>query len=152
MEGITMNLVKWNPWRDMSALPHRINRFFDEPFLSVLWPEDESSVGTWRPNVDIYDNEGSIVLKAELPGVDKKDIDIAIKDGVLTLKGERSYENEVKEDSYYRKERAFGHFQRSFSLPENTDAGKIKADFKDGILKVEIPKPEERKPKKITVH
>ena len=147
-----MNLVKLNPWRDMSALPHRINRFFDDPFLSVLRREDESDMGRWRPNVDIYDNEGSIVFKAELPGVDKKDIDIALKDGVLTLKGERSYENEVKEDSYYRKERAFGHFHRSFALPENIDPGKIKADFKDGILKVEIPKPEERKPKKITIH
>ena len=147
-----MNIIKWNPWRDMSALPHGINRFFDDPVFSTLWPEDESRAGGWKPIVDIYDNDDKIVLKAELPGVDKKDIDIALKDRVLTLKGERSYENEVKEDRYYRKERAFGHFRRSFSLPENVDPGKIKAEFKDGILKVEIPKPAEQKPKKITIH
>ena len=147
-----MNIIKWNPRRGMSALPHRINRFFDDPFLSALWTEDASGIGGWKPVVDIYDNDNKIVLKAELPGMDKKDIDIALKDGVLTLEGERSYEKEVKEDSYYRKERAFGHFHRSFSLPENVDPGKITADFKDGVLKVEIPKPAERKPKKITIH
>jgi HSP20 family protein len=147
-----MNLVKWNPWREMSVLSRPFNRLLETPFLAATLFDDESGIGSWRPNVDIYDNEESIVLKAELPGVDKKDIDVALKDGVLTLKGERSYENEVKEESYYRKETASGHFHRSFSLPEHVDPGKIKAEFKDGVLKVEIPKPAEQKPKKISVH
>ena len=120
--------------------------------LSTTWFNDESGVGGWKPVVDIYDDGDKIVVKAELPGVDKKDIDIALKERVLTLKGDRSYENEVKEASYYRKERIYGHFHRSFFLPEDVDPDKIKADFKDGVLKVEIPKTEERRPKKITVH
>lgn len=147
-----MSLVKWNPWKDISEWSHPFNRFFETPFLATGWLEDESGIGSWKPKVDIYDKENNIVLKAELPGVDRKEIDIALRDGVLTLKGTRSYENEVNEKSYYRKERAFGHFHRSFALPENVDPTKIKAAFKDGVLKVEIPKPAERKPKKITVH
>jgi HSP20 family protein len=102
--------------------------------------------------VDIYENEDTVVVKAELPGVDKEDIKVDLKDGVLTLSGQRSHEKEVKEENYYRKERAFGRFQRSFSVPTEIDPDKIKAEFKDGVLKVEIPKPEEQKPKKIAVH
>ena len=106
----------------------------------------------WNPVVDIYDNDDAIVIKAELPGIDKKDISIDLKDGVLTLEGERSYDNEVKEENYHRKERAYGKFHRSFRLPENVDVDNIKADYKDGILKIDIPKPEEVKPKKVEVH
>jgi HSP20 family protein len=95
--------------------------------------------------VDIYENEDSVVVKAELPGVDKKDIKVDLKDGVLTLTGERSHEKEVNEDKYYRKERAYGRFHRSFTVPAEIDPDKIKAEFKDGVLKVEIPKPEEQK-------
>jgi HSP20 family protein len=109
-------------------------------------------MGNWSPVVDVYDNGDNIVIKAELPGVDKKNIEIDLKDHVLTLKGERSYENEVKEENYYRKERAFGKFHRSFSLLADVDTEKIKADFSDGVLKIDIPKPEEKKPKQITVH
>lgn len=147
-----MNLVKWNPWREMTDWHNRINRFFNEDFLPGTRLEDESAFNTWSPAVDIYDNDDNIVIKAELPGVDKKDVEVELKDRVLTLKGERSYENEVKEENYHRKERVFGRFHRSFMLPEGVADDKIKADFKDGVLKIEIPKPEEHKPKKISVH
>jgi len=147
-----MNLVPWNPWREMSTLQDRINRFFDDSFLSPTRFDDNLDMGSWYPTVDMYDNDDSIVIKAELPGVDKEDVSIDIEDRVLTLKGERNHENEVKEDNYYRKERSYGRFQRMFTLPTDVDPDKINAEFKDGLLKIEIPKPEERKPKAITIH
>ena len=90
-------------------------------------------------SLDIMDHKDKIVIKAELPGVDKKDIKVDLKDHVLTLSGERSYENEVKEDNYYHRERTFGTFQRSFRLPVNLDPDKIKADYKDGVLEMILP-------------
>ena len=106
----------------------------------------------WNPTVDIYDNDEHIVIKAELPGIDKKDIVIDVKDGLLVLKGERSFDNEVKEEKYYCRERMFGKFERVFRLPADVDPEKISANYKDGILKIDIPKPEEQQPKQITVH
>jgi HSP20 family protein len=102
--------------------------------------------------VDIYDNDHNIVIKAELPGVDKKDIVVHVEGRLLTLKGERSSEKEVNEDKYHCRERTYGKFERVFTLPAEVDADKITADYKDGVLKIDIPKPEEQKPKKITVH
>jgi HSP20 family protein len=135
----------------MSTLQHRINHLFNEPFLRS-GGDDELRMGTWYPAVDMFDDDDKIVIKAELPGMDKKDISVDIENRVLTLSGERNYENEVKEENFYRRERASGKFKRAFNLPADVDSDKIKADFKDGVLKVEIPKPEEHKPKQITVH
>ena len=146
-----MNLVRWNPWREMSTLQHRINHLFNEPFFRS-GDDDELRMGTWYPAVDMFDDDDKIVIKAELPGMDKKDISVDIENRVLTLSGERNYDNEVKEENYYRRERATGRFKRAFNLPADVDSDMIKADFKDGVLKVEIPKPEEQKPKQITVH
>jgi len=136
----------------MDVFSDRFDRFFDDTFFPATWFNEGSGLSNWKPVVDIYDHEEKIVIKAELPGVDKKDIHVDVKDGVLTLSGERSYENEVKEDKYHRKERAFGKFHRSFTLPDGLDPDKIEADYKDGILKIDIPKPEEKKPKKISIH
>ena len=147
-----MNLVRWNPWREMSTLQNRINGLFDEPFFRSGHDDDGLSLGSWYPAVDMFENDDRIVIKAELPGVDKKDISVDVKDRVLTLSGERNYENEVKEENYYRRERACGKFKRTFNLPVDVDPDKVKADFKDGVLKVELPKPEAQKPKRITVH
>lgn len=147
-----LNLIKWTPWREMTSFHDRINRLFDEPVFRPALLDKEGSLSEWSPRVDIYDRDEAIVIKAELPGMEKKDIDIDIEGGILTLKGERSHEEEVKENNYYRKERSFGKFHRAFKLPEDVDPEKIKADFKNGILKIDIPKPEERKPRKITVH
>ncbi len=147
-----LDLVKWNPWREMETFSDRINRFFEDAFLPGTWLRDEGGLTNWRPVADIYDHDDKIVIKAELPGVDKKDIHVNLENGVLTLSGERSYENEVKEDNYYRKERSYGKFHRAFTLPAGLDPEKIEAEYKDGILKIEIPKPEEKKAKKIKVH
>jgi HSP20 family protein len=148
----TMNLIKWNPWREMELFDRPFKSLFDESFFPTSWGNDESGLGLWDPAVDIYDENDKMVIKAELPGMDKKDIDVDLNDHVLTLKGERNYENEENKGNYYHRERVFGKFQRSFRLPVDADPEKIKADFINGILTIEVPKPEEEKPKKITVH
>ena len=147
-----MNIVRWTPLRDMAFFRNRFNRFFDDDFYALDRENDELAMTSWNPVVDIYDNDNNIIIKAELPGMDKKDIVIDLKDRVLTLKGERSFENEVKEENYHKRERAFGKFNRAFTLPVGLNPDKIKADFKDGVLKIDIPKPEEEKPKQITIH
>jgi len=146
-----MQLVRLNPVRDMFNFSNRINHVFDNFFYPTNRDEVEFSIRNWNPVVDVYDNDDNFVIKAELPGIDKEDIEIDVKDRVLTLKGERSSENEVKEDNYYRRERSFGKFERAFTLPADVDPDKIKADFKDGVLKIDIPKPEEQKPRQITI-
>ena len=147
-----MQLVKLNPVRDMFSVRNRMNHIFDDFFYPTNRDEVESSMGRWNPVVDVYDNDDSIVIKAELPGIDKEGIEIDVKDRVLTLKGERSSESEVKDDNYYRRERSFGKFERAFTLPADVDPDKIKADYTDGVLKIDIPKPEEKKPRQITIH
>jgi len=147
-----MDLMKWNHRRDVSEMQNRLHRFFDDGFFSPMMLNDDLSMGSWNPNVDIYDEDDKLVIKAELPGLDKKDVSVDVKDRILTLKGERKNEHEVKEERYFRREMSYGRFERSFVLPADVDPDKIKADFKDGLLTIEVPKPEERKPKKIAVH
>ena len=147
-----MQLVKFSPVRDMFSFRNRINHIFDDVFSPINRDEVEFAMESWNPVVDVYDNDDSIVIKAELPGIDKEGIEIDVKDRVLTLKGERSSESEVKDDNYYRRERSFGKFERAFTLPADVDPDKIKADYKDGVLKIDIPKPEEKKPRQITIH
>ncbi len=147
-----MNLVRWNPYGEMTAMKNRINRMFSEPYWLTRRMDDDTDMGMWNPVVDLYEKDDHFVIKAELPGVDKKNISIDLKDRVLTLSGERSYENEVKEESYYRRERSYGKFQRAFTLPADVDSDKINAEFKDGLLQIEVPKPEQQKPKQVTIH
>ena len=147
-----MNLVRWNPFGEMTAMQNRINRWFNEPYWPAGRMDEDTSMGMWNPVVDLYEKDDHFVIKAELPGVNKKDIAIDLKDRVLTLSGERSHENEVKEENYYRKERSYGKFQRAFTLPADVDSDKIKAEFKDGLLQIEVPKPEGHKPKRVTIH
>ncbi len=147
-----MNLVRWNPLGEVTAMQNRINRMFNDPHWLASRMDDDTGMGRWNPAVDLYEKDDHFVIKAELPGVDKKDIAIDLKDRVLTLSGERSFENEVKEENYYRRERSYGKFQRAFTLPADVDSDKIKAEFKDGLLQIEVPKPEEQKPKQVTIH
>ena len=147
-----MELIRWNPMRDMFGMQHRMNRLMEDFFRPGRNIDRQDSMWDWNPSVDIYDEDDHIVLKAELPGVDKKHIEVDVKDRVLTLKGERTLDKEVKEDHYFRRERSFGKFERSFTLPVDVNSEEIKATYKDGLLKIEIPKPADRKPKQITVH
>lgn len=148
-----MELVRWNPRREMLGMNRLFDRMFEDVFPGTSARGGENvSIRTWKPAVDIYDENDHVVLKAELPGVEKKDIEIDVDGRVLTLKGKRTADNEENGEHYYQRERIVGNFARSFSLHAEVNPDKIKAEFKDGILTLKIPKPEEHKPKKITVH
>lgn len=147
-----MALVRWDPWTTLPTLQDRINRLFEDTFPTrQTGAEEEMSLMDWRPTVDTYEEGDNIVIKAELPGVKKEDVSIDVKNNVLTLKGERKHEDNVEDENYYRRECAYGKFQRAFTLPDSVDPDKIEASYKDGILKVTVPKTEESKAKKIEI-
>lgn len=145
-----MALTRWDPFRDLNLLQDRMNRLFDAAGRG--WRSDEpSAAASWSPAVDIFETEGEIVVKAELPGMERKDITLHLENNVLTLKGERRFEKETKEENYHRIERSYGGFSRSFSIPATVDEEKIHADYKDGVLKILLPKKEHAKPKQIRI-
>jgi len=145
-----MAIVRWEPFRDLLSSQKEFDRLFRETF-SPFFRESELSTRTWAPPVDIYEDENKLVLKADLPGVEPKDVEIKVEDGMLYLNGERKFEKEVKEENYHRVERSYGAFSRSFSLPTSIDSEKIAAEYKDGQLILTMPKREEAKPKTIKV-
>jgi len=147
-----MTLVRWDPFRDVAELHSRINRMFDESFDRSRYPADESGLGAWKPAVDIYETENGIAIDVELPGVSKEDVAVEVKDDILTLKGERLVNPRIKEDDYYRRERLYGPFKRSFTLHQNIQPAQIRATFKDGILRIDIPRPAEEQTRQITVN
>ena len=145
-----MAVVRWDPFRDLNLLQDRMNRLFDDAGRS--WRTDEpSATTTWSPSVDIFETEGEIVVKAELPGMERKDITLHLENNVLTLRGERKFQKETKDENYHRIERSYGNFSRSFSIPAIVDEEKIRADYKDGVLKIMLPKKEQAKPKQIKI-
>jgi len=149
-----MAIVRWEPFRDLVSIQERMNRLFDDAFRGNprASSEDEWALGgTWAPSVDIFEQDGNIVLKAELPGMDAKDVEIHVENNVLTLRGERKFESEVKREKYHRVERAYGTFSRSFSLPSTVDATRIAAEYKNGVLTVTLPFREESRPRTINV-
>lgn len=144
-----MALTRWDPFRDLDVLQDRMNRLFDDAGRG--WRTEPASTTTWSPSVDIFETEGEIVVKAELPGMDRKDVVLNLENNVLTLKGERRFEKETKEENYHRIERSYGSFSRAFSIPATVDEEKIRADYKDGVLKIVLPKKEQAKPKQIRI-
>lgn len=145
-----MALVKYNPLRELRSMQEQMNKL-----LNVSWNHDVSGEdmkdGIWQPAVDIYETADSIVIKAELPDVDQKDIDVRIEDNTLILRGERRHEDEVKKENYHRIERYFGTFQRSFSLPTTVDQENVVAACDKGVLTITLPKKEETRPKQINI-
>ncbi len=143
-------IVRWDPYREVGTLQDRMNRLFDE-----VWGrgrrEDESVTGNWLPSVDVKETRDALQIFAELPGIDPKDVEITVEGGVLTLKGSRNFEKAVEGESYHRVERAYGSFERSFTLPTNVDADKIQATYGHGVLQLALPKREEAKPKSIAI-
>ena len=146
-----MSIVRWDPFRDVVALQDRINRMFDDAFPRSRSAHDENDLCNWRPAVDIYEDEGNVVVNVELPGVRKEDVSVEVKDNILTIKGERFTDQSIDEESYYRRERCFGTFSRSFSLQHHVKPENIKAKFKDGVLQIEVPKPKDEQPRHISV-
>ena len=143
-----MTLVKWDPMRELNGFAD-MNRLFDSFFGAA-----NGSTGIsrrWVPAMDLVEAGDALVLRADLPGLSRDDVSIEVKDGLLTIAGERKDDHEEKADGYYRAERTFGSFSRTLTLPKGIDAENIVADFADGVLEVRIPKPEERKPHRIEI-
>jgi len=145
-----MNIVRFDPFREMAALQERVNRAFGD--ASRRYDDDLTTRGAWVPAVDIYETDShTLVLKVELPDVAREDIDLRVDNNTLTITGQKQRDKAVKEEQYHRLERTFGAFSRSFTLPPAVDAGKIGAEFKNGVLSVSLPLREEAKPRQIQV-
>ena len=142
-------LSRWEPSRGATTLQEQFNRLFSDAFERT---SEESNLTSWAPAVDIYETEHELVVKADVPDVDPKDLDIRIENNILTIRGERKFEKQVDENNYLRVERAYGSFTRSFSLANTVNAEAIKADYQNGVLTLSIPKREEAKPKQIKVN
>jgi len=143
-----MAIVRWEPTREVDSLQSEVNRVFDAFFGNGA---GTGRTRRWVPAMDLVETEDHLVLRADLPGLSEDDVEIEIKDGVLTVSGERKAEHEEKSEGFYRVERAFGHFSRSMTLPEGIDAESVNAEFADGVLEVRIPKPEQRKPHRVAI-
>lgn len=138
-------------FRDLMNIQDRMNRLFEDALPKTGSGDSSLFTGTWMPAVDIFETEQSIVLKADLPEINPADVDIRVEDNILSLRGQRKLENEVKEEKYHRVERAYGSFARTFALPHTISAEKITADYKNGVLRINLPKREESRPKQIKV-
>jgi HSP20 family protein len=141
-------IARLEPFRGISTLQDQFNRLFNESFRNH--PE-ESALTTWAPAVDIYETPNELVVKADLPDVNEKDIDVRVENNLLTIRGERKFEKSVSEENYLRVERTYGAFSRSFSLPNTVNPESIGAEYKNGVLTVTLPKREESKPRQVKV-
>jgi HSP20 family protein len=144
-----MTLVKWEPFRDLMAMQDRMTRLIDET-LSRIWKE-EVAHGVWSPPVDIVERGNEVMLKIDLPEVNQSEIDIRVEEGTLIIQGERKFVKESPEENYIQIERPYGTFRRTFSIPRTIDQESIKASYKDGVLRIVLPRKREVQPKQITV-
>jgi HSP20 family protein len=144
-----MALVRWDPESEVDTLQTEMNRVFDAFFGSR--PGNGGNARRWVPAMDLVEDKNDLVLRGDLPGLSEDDVNIEVKDGVLTISGERKTEEKNADAGYYRVERAFGRFSRSLSLPDGIDPEQVKAKFDNGVLEVRIPKPEERKPHRVSI-
>lgn len=140
-------LCKWEPFRDLVSMRTDLDHLFNTFFGNRI----EEKEGFWSPVLDIEENNGNLIVKAELPGMKKDDIKVSVRDNILTISGERKQETETKDKTFHRIERCYGEFHRVITLPSEVDADKVKASYKDGILNITLPKPESAKPKQIDV-
>ncbi len=147
-----MALIRWmDPFRDIATMQDRMNRAFGDFFERGSGRGEGLATGAWMPPVDIYETKDAVCVRVELPGVEKDAVSVEVKEGVLTLRGERKLDREVKEEDYHRIERSYGIFHRSFSLPSSVDGEKVTAGMKDGVLEVNLPKKDRAKAKKIEI-
>ncbi len=140
------SLSTWNPFDELAGF----RRLFDEPFAGFL-RDGDLTLGEWKPRMDVVETKDGVTLKVDVPGMKQEDLNISLDDHILTVKGERKHESEVKEEGYSRFERSYGSFQRSVVLPPTVDANGVKATYKDGVLEIQLPKKEEARPKAIKV-
>ena len=147
-----MSIIRWEPFRDLVSTQDRFNQLFNDTFARAFGDQQEVSPRAWIPPVDIFETGDSLVLKAELPGINPDDVEIRVEDNTLYLKGERKFEKEVKEENLHRVERSYGTFTRSFALPNTINADKVKAEYENGVLTLTMPKREEAKPRTIKIN
>jgi HSP20 family protein len=147
-----MNVItRWNPFKELEEMENRLSTVFGRAPLAKNGGKEAMTVAEWAPLVDITEDEKEYAIKAELPEVKKEDVKVSVQDDVISISGERKSEKEEKGKKFHRVERSYGSFYRSFTLPEDADGGKVAAEFKDGVLKVRLPKSEKAKPKSIEV-
>jgi len=142
-----MTLVRWTPFTELENMQRHLSRVFDNPDLSAI-PESDH----WLPVMDIRETDKALLVQAELPGIEKKDVKVEVKDDVLTISGERKYEKDVKEENVHRIERAYGRFSRSFSLPANVDTSKVDATMRNGVLEIRLQKQEGARAREVSIH
>ena len=143
------SITRWDTYSGLSGLQEQVNRLFDSTFPRRF---ENSAITTWAPAVDIYETENELVVKADLPDVSEKDLDVRVENNTLTVRGERKFEKKVQEENYLRVDRTYGAFSRSFSLPNTINSEAIKAEYKNGVLTVTLPKRAESKPKRVKVN
>jgi HSP20 family protein len=144
-------LTRWEPLREMEDFQNRLSTLFGRAPTRRPNGREEITLADWMPLADITEDEKEYLIKAELPEVKKEDVKVSVENGVLTISGERKFEKEEKKRKYHRVERGYGTFVRSFALPDDADAGKVQAEFKNGVLTVHLPKSEKAKPKQVEV-
>lgn len=145
-----MELVRWEPFEGLNGIHHRMNELFEEAFGRSR-PSQAAGNAAWWPAVDILESKDGYLLRVELPGMKREDFNLEVKDGTLTLTGERRFEETANGVEYHRVERVAGKFSRSFSLPRTVKSSEIKATYRDGILEIHVPKADEAKPKQIAI-
>lgn len=143
-------IVRWDPFRDLVSIQDELNRLFGRTFTGVE-PTRPTAAGAWMPSMDVYETEDKIVATIELPGIDPKDVEVAVEDSTLTVSGAREFSSEIQEENVHRIERRYGSFSRAITLPQTADTEKVEAAFDKGVLTVEVPKVEKAKPKKIQI-
>lgn len=146
-----MNLVKWDPFSELEEVSNRLNRIFGRTPSRAESDNGMLAVADWMPSVDISETDAAYLIKGEIPGVNKEDVKVTIQDGMLTIQGERKQEKEEKGKKFHRVECSYGSFVRSFRVPDDADDSNVKAEFKDGMLNVTLPKSAKAKPKAINV-
>ena len=146
-----MAITKFDPFRDLISLQERMNKLFEDSLSKSRTFDEGMAAGAWAPSVDIYETSEKIVIKVDLPGMSQEEVELRIEDNTLTVKGDRQLEKNTKREDYHRIERSYGAFSRSFTLPNTIDVDNIKAQHKNGVLEIVLPKKEDTKPKKIKI-
>lgn len=145
-------ITRWDPFRDLMTLQERMNRLFQDTLSTGRGSDELLTTGGFVPAVDIYEDEGKIALKVEVPGISENDIDVRLENSTLTISGKREFEKEEKEENFHRIERRYGSFTRSFTLPNTVDPEQVNASYENGVLRIELAKRAEAKPKQIKVN
>ncbi len=146
-----MSIVRYDPFRDLRSLQDEVNRLFSTNLSRAFGDDEGIGRGAWNPSVDIHENKDQIVIEAELPGMNREDFDLTIENNVITLRGERRFEKKDEADNYHRVERSYGSFTRSFTLPQTVSGEGATAEYKNGVLRVTLPKREEVKARRIEI-